>query len=212
VDSSEGVPKKISRPINYVCQNLPIPHHFAMRLTFLFLASCAISLLHTSCATSGGGGNSAALANTGPFDHNGNYIEEWADNPSKWRKSGGAPSPHELKSDQLPEIALNDQPPQHSVPLAPSNSTRSVKPVASAGAKPVLVKPKTQPVAATKPKPKPAAKPAPKPTQTRYVVKKGDSLSSIASRNGSTVSLIQKANRITGTLIHPGQSLVVPKR
>lgn len=175
-----------------------------MKLTFLFLASCAISLLHTSCATSGGGGNSAALANTGPFDHNGNYIEEWADNPSKWRKSGGSPSPHELKSDRLPEIALNDQPPRNSVPLATVSQT-----VASAGAKPVFVKPKIQPVAATKPKPKP--KPAPKPVQTRYVVKKGDSLSAIASRNGSSVSAIQKANRISGTLIHPGQSLTIPK-
>lgn len=181
-----------------------------MKLTFLFLASCAISLLHTSCATSGGGGNSAALANTGPFDRNGNYIEEWADNPSKWRKSGGAPSPHELKSDRLPEIALNDQPPRNSVPLATSSTTRPVATVASAGAKPVLVKPKTQPVAATKPKPKP--KVTPKPAQTRYIVKKGDSLSAIASRNGSSVSLIQKANRIKGTLIFPGQSLTIPKR
>lgn len=183
-----------------------------MKLTFLFLATCAFSLLHTSCATSGSGGSSAALANTGPFDRNGNYIEEWADNPSKWHKSGGAPSPHELKSDRLPEIALNDQPPQNAIPLASPNTTRPVATVASAGAKPVLVKPKTQPVAATKPKPKPKPKPTPKPTQTRYVVKKGDSLSSIASRNGSSVSLIQKANGISGSLIHPGQSLKIPKR
>lgn len=190
------------------CQSLRIPHHFAMKPTFLFLASCGISLLHTSCATTGGGGNSAALANTGPFDNNGNYVEEWADNPSKWRKSGGSPSPHELKTDRLPEIALNDQPPQNSVPLASYTATRPVTAVSSAGAKPVIVKPKTQPVAATKPKPKPT----PKPVKTRYVVKKGDSLSAIASRNGSSVSAIQKANRISGTLIHPGQSLTIPKR
>lgn len=182
-----------------------------MRLTCLFFASCAISLLHSSCGTSGGG-SPAGLANTGPFDRNGNYIEEWADNPSKWRKSGGSPSPHELKSDRLPEIALNDQPPQNSVPLASASPTQPVttvtRTVASAGAKPVLVKPKSQPVAATKPKPKPK----PKPVVTRYVVKKGDSLSAIASRNGSSVSAIQKANRISGTLIRPGQSLTIPKR
>jgi LysM repeat protein len=68
----------------------------------------------------------------------------------------------------------------------------------------VKPKPKPQPVAA-KPKPKP-------PAQVRYVVKKGDSLSTIARRNGSTVAAIQKANRINGTLIFPGQSLTIPKR
>lgn len=58
-------------------------------------------------------------------------------------------------------------------------------------------------------KPKITAKP--KPKAIRYVVRKGDSLSRIASRTGSSVSAIQRANRISGTLIQPGQSLTIPK-
>jgi LysM repeat protein len=45
----------------------------------------------------------------------------------------------------------------------------------------------------------------------RYTVKKGDSLYVIARRNGTTVSALQRANGISGSLIHPGQRLVIPK-
>lgn len=176
-----------------------------MNFSLTLLASCVATIFLTSCGNSGGRANSSlGLANTGPFDRNGNYIEEWADNPSKWRKSGGPPSPHELKSDRLPEIALNDQPPRNSVPLVSTSVSRPAPNRTAAVAKPapVLVKAKPQPA-----KPKPKA-----PTQVRYVVKKGDSLSAIASRNRSSVAAIQKANRITGTLIRPGQSLIIPKR
>ncbi|MCX6865313.1 MAG: LysM peptidoglycan-binding domain-containing protein [Verrucomicrobia bacterium] len=70
-------------------------------------------------------------------------------------------------------------------------------------------------MAKTKTKAKPGvakAKAKTKPTSERYIVKKGDSLSAIASRNRSSVSAIQKANGISGTLIHPGDKLVIPKR
>ena len=43
-----------------------------------------------------------------------------------------------------------------------------------------------------------------------YVVRRGDNLSSIASRYGSTVSAIVQANGLTGALIRPGQTLVIP--
>jgi LysM repeat protein len=178
-----------------------------MKFALTLLAPCAVAFILSSCGNYGGSANSSlGLANTGPFDRHGNYIEEWADNPSKWRKSGGAPSPHELRTDRLPEIALNDQPPRNSVPLVSSNVSRPTANQTARSSSPVLVKPKPkpQPVAA-KPKPKP-------PAQVRYVVKKGDSLSTIAHRNGSTVAAIQRANRINGTLIFPGQSLTIPKR
>lgn len=55
-------------------------------------------------------------------------------------------------------------------------------------------------------------KPKPKPANTRYTVKSGDSLSRIASRNGTTVGALQRANGISGSVIRPGQSLVIPKR
>ncbi|GAA5129508.1 LysM peptidoglycan-binding domain-containing protein [Luteolibacter yonseiensis] len=194
------------------------------------LVSCVFALALSSCGNSGGGGN--PQASTGPFDRNGNYVEEWADNPAKWRKSGGSPSPHELKSDELPEIARNDQPPQNSVPLVTSSASVN-KPVPTIGqtqiaknksttAKPTQVVVRTRPLetpsaSSSKPKPKPKpvlvkAKPKPKPKSTRYVVKQGDSLSAIASRTGASVSAIKAQNGISGTLIRPGQSLVIPKR
>ncbi|RYD21166.1 MAG: LysM peptidoglycan-binding domain-containing protein [Verrucomicrobiaceae bacterium] len=202
-------------------------------------ASCALVLTLSSCGNSGGGSGGPG-AMTGPFDSRGNYVEEWADNPSKWRKNGGSRSPHESQSDELPEIALNDQPPSNSVPLAPSNTnkptqtisqtrvTQESKPTSSSSsssrtrtaASTALntTKPKTTTSTTTskpKPKPKPVlvkAKPKPKPKSTRYVVKKGDSLSAIASRTGASVSSIKSANGISGTLIRPGQSLTIPKR
>jgi len=43
-----------------------------------------------------------------------------------------------------------------------------------------------------------------------YVVKPGDSLWSIASRNGTTVSALQSANNLPGNAIRSGQRLVMP--
>lgn len=154
---------------------------------------------------------------TGPFDRNGNYREEWADNPTKWRKAGGAPSPHETKTDELPEIASNDQPPQNSVPLVSGNNSKPTPVISSTPIKTSTQATKTTPTRTTTTvvKAKPKSKPKPvlvKPKTTRYVVKSGDSLSKIASRTGSSVSALQRANSISGTLIRPGQSLVIPKK
>jgi LysM repeat protein len=188
-----------------------------MKTVLWIPAWCTLVLALSHCADSGGGGSQ--LAGTGPFDRHGRYIEEWADNPSKWRKPGNAPSPHELKSDDVPEIALNEQPPQNANPLAPSKpapviSQTVVTPKPSATPKPktttTTATAKPKPVAA-KPKPKPVVKAKPKPKSVTYVVKKGDSLSVIAGRTGSSVSAIQRANGISGTLIRPGQVLKIPK-
>jgi LysM repeat protein len=65
----------------------------------------------------------------------------------------------------------------------------------------------------SKPKPKVVAK-ATKPkssSSSRCVVKQGDSLSLIAARNKTTVSALQRANGISGTLIHPGKTLIIPR-
>ncbi len=201
-----------------------------MKTVFMIPAACALALTLSSCGN-GGGGSGGPQAVTGPYDRHGNYVEAWADDPSKWRKSGGS-SPHERRSDEIPEIAKNDQPPQNSVPLPPARASKPAPVIAQTQVvnkpKPTPVKSapavvKTRPaaeqskpvVAKAKPKPKPVvakAKTKPKPKSTRYVVKKGDSLSAIASRTGSSVSAIKSANSISGTLIRPGQSLVIPKR
>ena len=209
------------------CQSRPMLHHSAMKTALWFPASCALALALTSCGNNGGSSSGSPQATTGPFDSRGNYVDEWADNPAKWRK-GGSPSPHELKSDRLPKIARNEQPPQNSNPLPLANvgkpapvisQTQVVKPKPTAGRSTEVVRtkpPAENPapvVVKAKPKPKPVvAKTKTKPKATRYVVKKGDSLSAIASRTGSSVSAIKSENGISGTLIRPGQSLVIPKR
>lgn len=141
-----------------------------------------------SCAN-----NNSLAANdplgTGPFDSQGNYREDWADDPTKWRKPGSRKAP----ANDLPAVAANDRPPAHSSPLPPARTTAT----------------------ATKPQPKPVAakpKPKPKPVVTRHTVKKGDNLWTIAKRNKTTVAAIQRANGISGSMIRPGQSLIIPKR
>ncbi len=186
-----------------------------MKLVFWIFPSCAFILALSSCGSNSGNPGDPSVV-TGPFDKNGNYVEEWADNPSKWRKSGGSASPHEQKSDELPEIAKNDQPPQNSVPLVTAPSPKPAPVIAKTEVKEPTSKPKTtekkpEPVVVkAKPKPKPVVKA--KPKSTRYVVKKGDSLSLIASRTGSSVTAIKSANGISGTIIQPGQSLIIPKK
>lgn len=183
-----------------------------MKPALWILPSCALALALSSCGNSSSNNPDAV---TGPFDSNGNYREEWADNPSKWRKSGGSPSPHELRTDELPEIAGNtDQPPSNAVPLVSSSPGTTTRVISQTR---VSEKPKsvTKVVSAPKPKPKPKPKPTPvkvKPKSVRYTVRKGDSLSSIASRNGSSVSAIRSTNGISGSLIRPGQVLTIPKR
>ena len=105
----------------------------------------------------------------GPFDSRGRYREDWADDPSKWRRPSAPP-------------------PVANVTPGTSTGTSSTTP------------------------PPPVSKPRPKPTVTRHTVKRGDTLSHIARRYGSSVSAIRRANGISGSLIFPGQKLVVPRR
>jgi len=205
------------------CQIRRMNHASGMKLLLWFTAVCGIAVSLTSCGNSG---SAEHIAGTGPFDSQGNYIEAWADNPAKWRKPSRAPENPASSS----QIARNDQPPMNSNPLpqnVPAVRTSRTVPLPQVDAvTPVLVKRKPQPssqarvvktlekpkvVSKPKPKPKPKPKVKPKPAPKRYVVKSGDNLSSIASRNGTSVSALQRANGIKGTIIRPGQSLTIPK-
>lgn len=153
----------------------------------------------------------------GPFDENGNYIEEWANDPSKWKRPSGRTKP---ANSDLPLLAANDQPPPDANPLAPAvrntptsrataqNSVRQTPRATSTSAR--------SQTATVKPKPRPTAvaqvKPKPKPKPTRYTVRQGDNLWVIARRQGTTVNALKSANGISGTLLQPGQSLVIPRR
>ncbi len=60
------------------------------------------------------------------------------------------------------------------------------------------------PVATSSPSVPPSAAP------TTYTVKRGDTLSSIAAANATTVRKLKKANGLTSNLIRVGQELVIP--
>lgn len=168
-----------------------------------FLLGCFGVLALSQCATNNSLTDTDA-SGTGPFDSRGNYREDWADDPNKWRK----PSTRTAAANNPPAVPAYERPPAQSSPLPPAVVSKP-KPAATTTTSTVV----PTPVAKPKPKPvvvKPKPKPKPKPT-TRHVVKKGDTLSGIASRYGSSVSAIQRANGIKGSTIFPGKSLVIPK-
>ncbi len=135
---------------------------------------------------------------TGPFDSRGNYVEDWVDQPDKWYRptapGTGTKSKPVIasKPEPLPEI----QPlPEPHVPLV-----ETISPPEIVKTSPTTIKPKP------KPKPKPTT-----PTVSRHTVKRGDTLSTIASRYKTTVSKIQKANGLKGSVIRVGQTLKIPR-
>lgn len=183
-----------------------------------------LALALPSCSTSGSG--SGALASnhpngTGPFDSRGNYVEDWADNPTKWERPTTIPvsTPSRLIEPDPPLIARNEQPPMNAIPISTTIAAVRPAPVPRPALatvpKPAVAtaaKPTPKPVqTAAKPKPKPAAAAPKKPATVRYTIRSGDSLSRIATRHGTTVAAIQKANSLKGSLIHPGKTLVIPK-
>lgn len=190
-----------------------------MKVVFWAAGSLAATLSVTSCGNSGslaGGSSGSHPYNTGPFDSRGNYVEAWADTPSKWNRAPAKPertsSPllaKREKQETPPVIAAVDQPPANSVPLATSSSVTTVvatRAPASRPTPPPAAKPKPQVAAKPKPKPKPS-----KPSPVRYTIRKGDTLYAIASRHKTSVTAIQRANGIRGSLIQPGKVLVIPR-
>jgi LysM repeat protein len=107
-------------------------HGFPMRVIFWIFPTLALVLALTGCGTSGtgGGGSSTQRAGTGPFDSRGNYVEEWADNPSKWRKPGSYTQPT-TQTKSLSQITKVDQPPMHSVPLVTQKPQAAVATIAA---------------------------------------------------------------------------------
>lgn len=202
-----------------LCQTGKERHTGAMKLALQLTAASFIPLLLVSCGSTGSTVSNNPTG-TGPFDSRGNYIEEWADNPSKWKRGGSSSSG---------SLAMIDQPPEDSVPIPTAANTRQPGQISST---PVIARPTpasttvrttsstparrpTTTAASSKPKPKPAVaakKPAPKkPATARYTIKRGDTLSAIAARNKTTVGALQRANGIKGSLIQPGRVLVIPR-
>lgn len=184
-----------------------------MQLRWLSLPAAALSAGLAACSN-GGWSTASNPSGTGPFDSRGNYVEAWADNPSKWKS--GSRQIADAQPDTAPAADIPVLPPpvlaanESAKPVSSTTTVVYKKPPARSSAtaakpkpKPVVVKPRT--------KPKAVAKAKPKPRSTRHTVRSGDSLYAIAKRYGTTVGAVQKANGIRGSMIRPGQSLVIPK-
>jgi LysM repeat protein len=85
---------------------------------------------------------------------------------------------------------------------SPSTEPATSSPVASGSAVP-------SPSGRATPSPKPTSTPVPA-NATRYKIKSGDTLSSIAARYNTTVKKLKAANGLTTNIIHVGQVLVIP--
>ncbi|MFD2256277.1 LysM peptidoglycan-binding domain-containing protein [Luteolibacter algae] len=167
-----------------------LKHSFMLWEMFCAVRKLAPLLLIPLFTQCGSKSAPSASAVTGPFDSRGNYIEDWVDQPEKWYKP---PTPGSNQKSKPTAIAKKETTPPPVV-LA----TREVeRPPAT--------------VSAPKPTPKPTPKPKPKPVVVRHTVRKGDTLSGLARRYGTSISKIKSANRISGTVIRLGQTLTIPK-
>jgi LysM repeat protein len=189
--------------------SLPCLQSKRMKSFFYLLTPLGLLLLSSCGSSSFSSGAIQHPTNTGPFDSRGNYIEAWADRPDKWNRKTHVPPPVR-QSPALPTLSRKETPRPVSTPPARNTPPPSRKVAQSPPPRPqsATSAPKPKPQAAA---PKPAPKPAAKPQPTRYVVKSGDNLSKIAARHGSSVTAIQRANGIRGTMIHPGQRLTIPR-
>ena len=159
-----------------------------MRLAPRLLAISFLVPFFTQC-----GSKSAPSTNavTGPFDNRGNYIEDWVDQPDKWFKPTSQP---EGKSKQTSTAKKETTPPPDIAVVTQSQPRPEIK---------------STPRPTPKPTPKP--KPKPKPTVITHKVKKGDTLSGLSRKYGTSISKIQSANGIRGSVIRLGQTLKIPK-
>jgi LysM repeat protein len=192
---------------------------FASHRVFLWIvtnAACAgVALMLNSCGLGGAGG----MADTGygPFDSRGNYVEDWADTPEKWSRRSSYASQNAV-ADLEPELAMSSPaqaPPSNLSPIASAPSRQvevarlnrtSTKPKTSATT--TTRKPTAKPKVATASRPKPTPV---KPNATRVVIKRGDTLSSLAARHRSSVRAIQRANGMRDTKLVAGKTLLIPR-
>jgi LysM repeat protein len=173
----------------------------------VYLGSLALLVL-PSCQNTGKGDTADLPALDYPFDEQGNYIE------SKARSLGSGG-----RSSKPITLAQNTPPPP--MPVAPPPlPDANYAPVDDVIPPPPSLAENTQPRPSTgtgggssKPKSSASSRPkTPAPSTVSYTVVKGDTLSGIASRYGTSVSAIRSANGLrSDNLIRVGQKLKVPK-
>jgi LysM repeat protein len=165
-----------------------------------FIAFSATCLALVSCENTKKSTSSAPYASN--YGNDGHY------NPYPGQ-SGYASSTPKYQTPPAPASL----PPQPEAPASPYSfsSSKKVTPPSSHSAP---HKKATASSSTTKKKPmssKSAAKSTgKKSTGAKYTVAKGDTLSAIARKKGTSVSKIKAANGLSGDLIRPGQSLKIP--
>ncbi|MFM7182374.1 MAG: LysM peptidoglycan-binding domain-containing protein [Verrucomicrobiales bacterium] len=174
----------------------------------------SLSLIFTSCQNTGTGDTADLPALDYPFDEQGNYIE------SKARSlgTGGRTSkpitlaqntpPPPMPDVAPPPLPDNNYAPVDDVIPPPPNLAQNTQPRPSTGSGGGSNKTKSSTT-----KPKSSTSSGTKTTSSvAYTVVKGDTLSGIASRYGTSVSAIRSANGLSSSnLIRVGQKLKVPK-
>lgn len=167
----------------------------------------SLALFLTSCQGTGGGDTADLPALDYPFDENGNYIESRA----RSLGSGG-------RSSKPVTLAQNTPPPPMPDVAPPPIPDANYAPVEDTIPPPPSLAGNTQPRpsagtggGASKPRSSTTSRPT-APSTVSYTVVKGDTLSGIASRYGTSVSAIRGANGLSSSnLIRVGQKLKVPK-
>lgn len=218
----------------------PRPFHFqtvAKALIPLVVASIIGFLSSCSAPT----GNTMTVVQTrgyqqnyGPFDHNGNYVESWADKSPKrnyvTRDQYAKLNKKSRKSKRKPTVAPipRPQPIYNPEPRYVSHTPKPavVRPRTTASKPKVSSRPKTasrpkttsrtKTVARRKPttRPKPksvAVKPKAKPPIV-HKVKKGDTLYGLSRKYKTSIGSIQRSNKLNTTHIGIGQRLIIPRK
>lgn len=116
-----------------------------------------------------------------------------------------APAPVETPTAAPDSVQIEPAPTDTLAPAPAAEPSKASSDVARA-----MTRSTTHEKAATKPAAKPSPKPAAKPKT--YTVKKGDTLTSIASRNGVTIDALREANGIKNDNIRAGQKLTIPTK
>ncbi|MDB6079738.1 MAG: lytic transglycosylase [Akkermansiaceae bacterium] len=176
-----------------------------MRTRWLLLPLSLFPLFLASCGNSGTGGG-PGTGGTGPFDANGNYVESWADSPSKWKKGGRSGS--DASPDQAEIVALQ-------APLMGGRSASSSRggfasstPVTPVTQPPITVRPPAT-IASNQPKPRPQVRSSdddedrPKPkskaavAQTTTKNSKGKGKTQVASNTTKSKTTTKESSKTT---------------
>jgi len=203
----------------------PSPPSKEKRSLHLFLILPLLCLLIASCGSSGGKDSPSSYnPGYGPFDQDGNYIEEWADKPAKKRWWGSS----KKKDDPKTAVAKKETPKPKvtSKPKVTPKSVASTTPIPKTTytaprpvTQPVSIPPKEYRAPTTTTYTPPVSKPKPtvvkvtpnKKAPIRHTIRRGDTLYGLSKRYGASVSAIKKANGLSGNTIITGRSYLIPR-